>query len=117
MGKGTRDTWPDETPDDVIDRVRREHGDRAAEVVAKTIAGPVPKGGPKPEKKTRVGRRPIVPPSPASWGIKARGLTPREAKERDWQRAQDGHRTLPPSGAGAIPTVTPRTHAQRRRPT
>lgn len=35
----TEKNWPTETPDELIERTRREHGDAAADYIAKVISG------------------------------------------------------------------------------
>lgn len=41
MTSTTRETWPEETPEQMIERVRAEHGDAIADLVARDIAKPV----------------------------------------------------------------------------
>lgn len=43
--KGTQKTWPDETPDQLLECIRQEYGDETARIVAASIDGPVPSGG------------------------------------------------------------------------
>jgi hypothetical protein len=65
VGKTTRDTWPDETAEQVVERTRTVHGDRAAEAARRLIDSPTP---PRPDKRgpDLVGVRPKRPPSWAS---------------------------------------------------
>lgn len=66
-------TCPPETPEELIERVRREHGDRAAEIVAAELAKPIP---------TSTGRRPIFRGDKRSRKI---GRVPVRGKAARWQ--------------------------------
>lgn len=69
--------WPKETPEEVIERTRREHGDAVAELVAKAIAGPPPPR--KHNRRRKAGERQNLRKVAARGG----GSLGRTARHRD----------------------------------
>ncbi len=105
----TEKYWPTETPEQMVERVRREQGDAEAALVAKMLSlPPAPRRKQVPKSvgnKERVPDAPRIPVTASQDNV----LDPKHFASR-WFRAP-----LPRSGAGAVPKVAPRVGAQRRR--
>lgn len=105
--KVTEDCWPDETPEQVIARIRAEHGDAVADVVAKALVTETKR---KKQVPQVVGKRPVRRMA------LGQGLVPKQGVAWDEGGApfsKPGER-LPRSGAGPVVRVVPRAHARRR---
>lgn len=108
----TEKTWPTETAEDIVERTRRDHGDAAADIVAKAICAPAqPYRKPPP---TMVGVKPKPArgiPRPAPQGLTRAEATEiwKDSFQRDTAaragRPGFGRTGLPPSGAG-LPKAT-----------
>lgn len=106
----TEKHWPAETPEEVVERTRREHGDAVADLVAKAL-GWEPKRKKQPPKRVGVKpkRSPAIParPSPRLSRAEVRdkwahGFNESNRRAAAMRRAGTNRSGLPSSGAGPV---------------
>lgn len=119
--KSTAQMWPEETADELIARIRREHGDAIADIVLADLAvaharkKPVPtRVGAKPVKRAGLSKN-LIPKRGVNWR-ELHGLAGDEPEPDDgFVPGVDGFgKRLPRSGAGPIVRVVPRAQTRRR---
>lgn len=113
-GKGTEKTWPTETADELVARIRREYGDAVADLVLADLAATHERRKKVPERVGNKPKRPAALPK-----LKPRGVAWTERRDHDapdFVPGRDGAfpGRLPRSGAGPIPKARPRTASERK---
>lgn len=105
MGNRTRDTWPDETRDELLARIRREHGDDVARLVAADLDAD---HQPRRQVKRVVGNKPVARPLRPSQPAGGR----RSRVHGDQATTLEAHRR---ADADPAPIVVRRGSGRRRR--
>jgi hypothetical protein len=115
----TEKFWPTETFDEMVARVRAEHGDAIADLILRDAGKPATAR--KKPVKQRVGAKERHRGALSKRnGIKPQGVRWTDRVDKDDPNFTPGHSSwsrqgLPRSGAAAPPVVTPRVGSQRRR--